>query len=125
MTEPILTIVVPCYNEEKVMKETIGQLSVVLAKLIREELIHARSKLLFVDDGSKDATWNLIGEVSKINPFFLTGIKLARNVGHQRALLAGILSAREYSDCVISIDADLQDDIAVIRDFILKISRGL
>lgn len=123
MTEPILTIVVPCYNEEKVMKETIGQLSVVLAKLIREQLIHARSKLLFVDDGSKDATWSLIEEISKINPF-LTGIKLARNVGHQRALLAGILQAKEYSDCIISIDADLQDDIAVIRDFILKYQEG-
>jgi glycosyltransferase involved in cell wall biosynthesis len=123
MKEPILTIVIPCYNEEKVIKETIGQLSVTLSKLIQQQMIHPKSKLLFVDDGSKDCTWKLIEEISQLNPF-VTGIKLARNVGHQHALLAGLHKAAEASDCVVSIDADLQDDISVIREFIEKFQEG-
>ncbi|WP_028403451.1 glycosyltransferase family 2 protein [Ectobacillus panaciterrae] len=123
MNEPLLTIVIPCYNEEKVVKETVAQLSIVLVKLVQEQLIHKNSKLLFVDDGSQDHTWRLIMEISDVNPF-VTGIKLARNVGHQPALLAGMLQARKYSDCVLTIDADLQDDISKIRDFILKYRDG-
>jgi glycosyltransferase involved in cell wall biosynthesis len=123
MNEPILTIVVPCYNEEKVIKETIAQLSIVLVKLMQEQLIHKNSKLLFVDDGSTDHTWELVMEVSDVNPF-VTGIKLTRNVGHQPALLAGMLQARQHSDCVLTIDADLQDDVSKIRDFIMKYKEG-
>jgi glycosyltransferase involved in cell wall biosynthesis len=115
--------VVPCYNEQEVLKDTITQLSSVLDDLRKEELIAANSKILFVDDGSKDRTWSLIAMESTINSY-VTGLKLSCNVGHQKALLAGLEKAKSKSDCVISIDADLQDDISVIRSFILKYHEG-
>lgn len=123
MNRPVLTIVVPCYNEEQVFPETVLQLTNMLQSLLDESLISSESKLLFVDDGSRDQTWSLIYEESKRNPL-VTGVKLSRNFGHQRALLAGLETARLASDCTISIDADLQDDIHVIRDFILKYHEG-
>ncbi|ANB56826.1 glycosyl transferase 2 family protein [Anoxybacillus sp. B7M1] len=123
METPVLTIVVPCYNEEEVFLETAKQLTGVLQQLQEEKLIASESKLLFVDDGSRDRTWELILEESEKNPL-ITGIKLSRNFGHQRALLAGLQAAMEYSDCVISIDADLQDDIQAIREFIIKYWEG-
>ncbi|MCZ0754384.1 glycosyltransferase family 2 protein [Anoxybacillus sp. J5B_2022] len=123
MKKPVLTIVVPCYNEEDVFQETARQLTAVLQNLQTEHLIAPESKLLFVDDGSRDRTWSLIVEESKKNPF-VTGVKLSRNFGHQRALLAGLEAAKEYSDCVISIDADLQDDVRVIREFVVKYWEG-
>ncbi|MGX4607767.1 glycosyltransferase family 2 protein [Priestia sp. JNUCC 25] len=122
-TLPLVTIVVPCYNEQEVLKDTITQLSSVLDDLREEELISANSKILFVDDGSKDRTWSLIAMESTIN-CYVTGLKLSCNVGHQKALLAGLEKAKSKSDCVISIDADLQDDISVIRSFILKYHEG-
>lgn len=122
-TLPLVTIVVPCYNEQEVLKDTITQLSSVLDDLRKEELISAHSKILFVDDGSKDRTWSLIAMESTINSY-VTGLKLSCNVGHQKALLAGLEKAKSKSDCVISIDADLQDDISVIRSFILKYHEG-
>jgi glycosyltransferase involved in cell wall biosynthesis len=123
MSEPILTIVVPCYNEEEVLPETIHQLRMLLSELIQEKLVSKQSKLLFVDDGSKDRTWELIYKEGLRNEF-VRGLKLSRNVGHQNALLAGLLAAKELSDCVISIDADLQDDIKIIREFIRKYHEG-
>ncbi|WP_230932683.1 glycosyltransferase family 2 protein [Priestia sp. TSO9] len=120
---PLLTIVVPCYNEQEVLKDTITQLSSVLDDLRKEELISASSKILFVDDGSKDRTWSLIAMESTINSY-VTGLKLSCNVGHQKALLAGLEKAKSKSDCVISIDADLQDDVSVIRSFLLKYHEG-
>ncbi|TLS37625.1 glycosyltransferase family 2 protein [Pseudalkalibacillus caeni] len=123
LNQPLLTIVIPCYNEEEVLNSTICQLSNVLEDLISESLISKHSRLLFVDDGSKDRTWQIIRE-RHVNQFHVTGLKLARNVGHQKALLAGLEKARKTSDCVISIDADLQDDTAVIKDFILKYLDG-
>ncbi len=123
MHEPILTIVVPCYNEEEVLQETTKQLTYLLEDLETEKLIHTQSKIMFVDDGSKDRTWNMIEEESFVNGY-VTGLKLSRNAGHQNALLAGLMKAKEFSDCVISIDADLQDDITVIREFILKYNEG-
>ncbi|MFP8644600.1 glycosyltransferase family 2 protein [Priestia aryabhattai] len=120
---PLLTIVVPCYNEQEVLKETITQLSSVLDDLRKEELISAHSKILFVDDGSKDRTWSLIAMESTINSY-VTGLKLSCNVGHQKALLAGLEKAKSKSDCVISIDADLQDEVSVIRSFLLKYHEG-
>ncbi|MED2974504.1 glycosyltransferase family 2 protein [Fictibacillus sp. B-59209] len=123
MNEPILTIVVPCYNEEEVLQETTKQLTYLLEDLETEKLIHTQSKIMFVDDGSKDRTWNMIEEESFVNGY-VTGLKLSRNAGHQNALLAGLMKAKEFSDCVISIDADLQDDITVIREFILKYNEG-
>ena len=120
---PLVTIVVPCYNEQEVLKDTITQLSSVLDELRKEELISASSKILFVDDGSKDRTWPLIAMESTINNY-VTGLKLSCNVGHQKALLAGLEKAKSKSDCVISIDADLQDDVSVIRSFLLKYHEG-
>ena len=121
--EPILTVVVPCYNEEEVLPETISVLDQYLDELIQDELISNKSMLLFVDDGSKDKTWKIIYKAGLQN-MRIKGLKLSRNVGHQNALLAGLLTAKERSDCVISIDADLQDDIRVIRDFLFKFQEG-
>lgn len=123
MNKPCLTIVVPCYNEEEVFKETSKQLTTVLNDLIKDSLISHKSKLLFVDDGSRDRTWEFIQEESKENPY-VTGLKLAKNVGHQNALIAGLETASKQSDCVVSIDADLQDDIQVIRTFVEKYWEG-
>jgi glycosyltransferase involved in cell wall biosynthesis len=120
---PILHIVVPCYNEEEVLAETIKRLSLVLDHLIQERLISSNSVLLFVDDGSRDRTWELI-EQYHLDNAYVTGLKLARNVGHQNALLAGLMTAKEQADCVISIDADLQDDLAVIHTFVVKFLEG-
>ncbi|MGV3466271.1 MAG: glycosyltransferase family 2 protein [Heyndrickxia sp.] len=123
MNIPVLTIVVPCYNEEEVLHETTKQLSEVISQLIKENLITDKSKIMFVDDGSRDRTWAIIEELNGVHPY-VTGLKLAHNVGHQKALLAGLEIAGKNSDCVISIDADLQDDISVIRDFIMKFHEG-
>jgi glycosyltransferase involved in cell wall biosynthesis len=123
MIEPVLTIVVPCYNEQEVLPETIFKLQQLVKELIVENLVSKDSKILFVDDGSKDQTWNLIYKEG-LKSEFVRGLKLSRNVGHQNALLAGLLTAKEMSDCVISIDADLQDDIEVVREFIHKFRAG-
>ncbi|MCU9612134.1 glycosyltransferase family 2 protein [Caldibacillus lycopersici] len=123
INQPILTIVVPCYNEEEVFQATYKQLREVMLHLITECHIHPESKILFVDDGSKDSTWQLIETVYKQDDL-INGLKLSRNFGHQRALLAGLEKANTYSDCIISIDADLQDDIDVIKEFVLKYLEG-
>jgi glycosyltransferase involved in cell wall biosynthesis len=123
MIEPIVTIVVPCYNEEEVLPETICELDNLLIDLVNEKVISNRSRLLFVDDGSTDETWEIIYKEG-LRKEHVHGIKLSRNVGHQNALLAGLFTAKDYSDCVISIDADLQDDIQVIREFIQKFTEG-
>ncbi|MEH6908794.1 glycosyltransferase family 2 protein [Neobacillus drentensis] len=123
MNKPVLTIVVPCFNEEEVLAETSAQLSSVLHELVEESMISLDSMILFVDDGSRDRTWELIEVENERNPN-IRGLKLARNVGHQNALLAGLETAAKHSDCVISIDADLQDDITVIHQFIEKFWEG-
>lgn len=120
---PILTIVVPCYNEEEVFQKTYKELKNVLLKLIDEGFIHLNSRILFVDDGSKDSTWNQIEEAYR-KDLYIDGLKLSRNFGHQKALLAGLEEAAKHSDCVISIDADLQDDVGAIREFVLKYLEG-
>jgi polyisoprenyl-phosphate glycosyltransferase len=123
MIEPVVTIVVPCYNEEEVLPETMTQLTQLLKVFVKEQLISNQSKILFVDDGSKDRTWEMIYKEGLRNEY-VRGLKLARNAGHQNALLAGLFTAKDSSDCVVSIDADLQDDIQVIREFILKFNEG-
>lgn len=123
MKKPVLTIVVPCYNEEEVLPETFSRLHSLLIDLMHEELVAENSKILFVDDGSKDRTWMLIHKAS-LKTDLIRGLKLSRNVGHQNALLAGLFTAKASSDCVVSIDADLQDDIFVIREFIQKFNEG-
>jgi glycosyltransferase involved in cell wall biosynthesis len=123
VSKPVLTIVVPCYNEEEVLPETVKQLGFVIDNLIQDKLVAKASTILFVDDGSKDRTWSLI-ERFHLSHAAVTGLKLAKNAGHQSALLAGLLTAKTYSDCVVSIDADLQDDIMAIREFVVKYHEG-
>lgn len=118
-----LAIVVPCYNEEEMLPITIKTLSELLDSLIKKEKIASDSFVVFVDDGSKDKTWNIIEDEQKTNSF-VKGIKLAGNVGHQNALLAGLLSTCRYADILISIDADLQDDISVTEDMVDKYYAG-
>lgn len=121
--ENCLYIVVPCYNEEEVLRETTKRLSVKLATMIEAELIAPSSKVLYVNDGSKDGTWELVEEIHRQNPLF-SGISLAHNRGHQNALLAGLMTAKEYADVVISMDADLQDDIEIIDEMVRKCREG-
>ena len=120
---PVLTIVVPCYNEEEVLQETASRLLQIMHELISSAIVSEQSKILFVDDGSKDRTWSLIEATGRATER-VKGLKLARNVGHQNALLAGLTVAANQSDCVISIDADLQDDVNVIKDFVFKFLEG-
>ncbi|MBQ4131259.1 MAG: glycosyltransferase family 2 protein [Clostridia bacterium] len=112
-----LAIVVPCYNEEDAFPITVKSLTNFLGGLIRAEKVSKNSFLLFVDDGSKDKTWQLIEAETKQNPL-VRGLKLSGNVGHQNALLAGLLTANEDSDLTVSIDADLQDDINAIEKMV-------
>ena len=121
--EPILYIVVPCYNEEEVLEETTKQLKVKLENLIKEKEINSKSKVMYVNDGSKDRTWNIIKEISDKEKLF-TGITLSRNRGHQNALLGGLMTAKKYADIIISMDADLQDDINAIDEMIKKYKEG-
>jgi polyisoprenyl-phosphate glycosyltransferase len=123
MSKTVVTLVIPCYNEEEILPHTIDVLHRLMKKYIEEKLISDRSRILFVDDGSSDSTWQLIYKAS-IHTDYIRGVKLSRNVGHQNALLAGLFSAKAVSDCVISLDADLQDDINVITTFIEKFEEG-
>ena len=119
----ILYIVVPCYNEEDVLKETNDKLIEKIKNLIKHKKISKNSKILYVNDGSKDDTWNIIKELYD-NHRFVLGLKLSKNKGHQNALLAGLLFAKQHADFVISIDADLQDDISAIDTMIEKYYAG-
>lgn len=121
--KPFLTVVVPCYNEEEVLSESVTQLTNIIEKLVMSESISDKSQIMFVDDGSKDRTWELIQQYSESNKH-VSGLKLSRNYGHQGALLAGLTEAHAYSDCVVSIDADLQDDVNAIIEFIEKYHEG-
>jgi len=112
--KPVLAIIVPCFNEQEVLPETLEKLSGTLLRLISEKIIDEKSTLLFVDDGSSDNTWNLIEKFHAENPYVFSGIKLSGNRGHQNALLCGLLAVKNHVDAAISIDADLQDDIDVI-----------
>jgi glycosyltransferase involved in cell wall biosynthesis len=109
---PVLGVVVPCYNEQDVLPETREQLSIFLRRMMASGLVAEKSAIYFVDDGSKDGTWHLIERFSKESDI-IHGIKLSRNRGHQNALLAGLSGAK--GDVLVSIDADLQDDINVIE----------
>ncbi|TGB00457.1 glycosyltransferase [Sporolactobacillus shoreae] len=118
-----LSIVVPCYNEEAVLEETVRELTEVMNRLIHDGKVSPQSIILFVDDGSVDKTWAIIEQKTLDNPY-VQGLKLSRNFGHQSALIAGLETTGEFSDCVISIDADLQDDVAAIDEFIDKYHEG-
>ena len=119
----ILYIVVPCYNEEEVLPDSSKELKGILEKLIEEDKISPKSKILFVNDGSKDRTWQLIEELHNESKYF-TGICLSRNRGHQNAVLAGMSVASDYADMIITIDADLQDDPVCISQMVEKYHEG-
>ena len=120
---PIVYLVIPCYNEEAVLPETVKQLTHKLDAMIAKGLADQQSRILFVDDGSKDKTWEMIRQFHEKNKQ-ITGVKLAHNRGHQNALLAGLMTTMEYADCAISLDADLQDDIEVLDQFVEKFLDG-
>lgn len=124
MDKPIIGIILPCYNEELVLEETTTKLNEVIKNLINDGVISDKSFAVFVDDGSKDETWKLI-EHKAVCFSNMKGLKLANNVGHQKALLAGLLTFKDECNALISIDADLQDDISVIKEMILKFITGI
>jgi len=119
-----ICIVVPCYNEEVILRHSAELLLAKLDSLLEQKLILPESFLLFVDDGSRDRTWEIISQLKIEHPVQVSGLKLAANRGHQNALLAGLLNAKDHADAAISIDADLQDDIDVIDQFIQEFYQG-
>lgn len=121
---PRLAIVVPCYNEEEVFKDTENRLRLLILRMVLRNEIARDSFVLYVDDGSRDKTWQLIKEACREYPGMDRGVKLANNAGHQNALLAGLQAAVDDSDAIISIDADLQDDIEAIPRMVEKYSKG-
>ena len=118
-----LYIVIPCYNEQEVLRETSKRLYRKVVELIQTKKIHMNSKVLFVNDGSKDATWEIIKILNEEISMF-AGIDLAKNSGHQNALFAGLMVAKDRADYVISMDADLQDDIDAIDEMLDKAEEG-
>ncbi len=119
----ILYVVIPCYNEQEVLPETSARLERKLNEMMLGDVISPLSRIMMVDDGSSDRTWEIISRLHADSPLF-SGIRLAHNRGHQNALLAGLMSARPCADCVISMDADLQDDIEVLDEFMEKYYGG-
>lgn len=119
----ILYLVIPCYNEEEVLPETSSRLKGKMNELIGQNKIDSKSRVIFVNDGSKDRTWEIIQNLHQEDRLF-GGINLSRNRGHQNALLAGLMTVKDYADMVISMDADLQDDINAIDEMIDKYLAG-
>ena len=117
-------LVIPCYNEEEVLPETSKRLREKLRSLQAEGLISQQSRAVFVDDGSKDRTWELISQLHSEEPELFDGIRLSRNEGHQNALFAGLMTVREHCDAAISLDADLQDDINAIDEMVRQFAAG-
>lgn len=119
-----LYLVIPCYNEQEVLPETAGRLKAKLQSLIEKEKIAAGSRIVFVNDGSGDRTWEIIKELHEADSIY-SGINLSRNRGHQNALLAGLMTVKDHADMVISMDADLQDDVNAIDEMIDKYQGGM
>ncbi|MDE7121047.1 MAG: glycosyltransferase, partial [Oscillospiraceae bacterium] len=119
----VLYLVIPCYNEEEVLPETSRQLREKMMSLIQKGEISPESRILFVNDGSKDKTWSMISQLHQEDKLF-QGVCLSRNRGHQNALLAGLMTAKNYCDMAISLDADLQDDINAIDDMVMQYHKG-
>ena len=119
----ILYLVIPCYNEEEVLPITTKKLTEKLDNMIKDKLVSKESRIMYVNDGSKDRTWELIGQFNKTNKYVI-GVNLSRNRGHQNALLAGLMTAKEYADIVVSMDADLQDDIDVVDKMVIEYNNG-
>ena len=118
-----LYLAIPCYNEEAVLRDSAEKLNNKYNKMIKDGKISDESKIVFIDDGSKDKTWSIIEQLHKENPVF-QGIKLTRNRGHQNALLCGLMTLKDRADAVISIDADLQDDIETFDEMVAKYEEG-
>ena len=118
-----LYIVIPCYNEQEVLPETSKRLLEKLQSLVLKNKIADNSRIMFVNDGSKDQTWSMIKGLCEENSVF-AGVNLSRNRGHQNALLAGMATAVKYADMIVTMDADLQDDVAVIEEMIDKFHNG-
>lgn len=123
MHNTILYIVVPCYNEQEVLSETNKRMIQKLTTLINSGTISPKSRILYVDDGSKDNTWDLIEKYHNENSI-VSGLKMSRNRGHQNAVFGGLMTVMNLCDCAISIDADLQDDIDVFDEFLQKFHDG-
>lgn len=121
--QDILYIVVPCYNEEEALNETASRLKAKLDALKQDGTVAQNSRILFVDDGSRDSTWQIIKGLHDTDKCY-SGLKLSRNRGHQNALLAGLMAAREKADVTISMDADLQDDIDAVDAMMQKYNEG-
>ena len=119
----ILYIVVPCYNEEEVLPETSRRLAEKLKGLMTAGKVSPQSRILFVNDGSKDKTWELISGLHQKDPIF-SGVDLTRNRGHQNALLAGLMTAKERCDMAVSMDADLQDDVDAVDRMVEEYYNG-
>lgn len=119
----ILYLVAPCYNEEEALPTTARVMREKLGRLIKEKKISPRSKIMFVNDGSSDDTWKIIHGLCQQDPVFC-GLSFSRNYGHQSAILAGMLTARSHADMVVTIDADLQQDIEALDRFIACYQRG-
>ncbi|MBQ6498390.1 MAG: glycosyltransferase family 2 protein [Ruminococcus sp.] len=118
-----LYIAVPCYNEEAVLPDSAAKLRAKLRSMMSDGLISDDSRIVFIDDGSADATWRLITELHESDSIY-SGIKLSRNRGHQNALMCGLMTLKDEADAVISIDADLQDDIGVFDEMVRKYESG-
>ena len=118
-----LATVSPCYNEEEVLCHSVERLTALFERMISEGLISDDSMMVFVNDGSRDRTWQLIRELHKDNKF-VKGINLARNVGHQNAIMAGMMTAKDWADVIITLDADLQDDIECIPQMVKHFEEG-
>lgn len=118
-----LYIVIPCFNEEEVIEETTKELKKKLESLIKKKIISKKSRVMYVNDGSKDETWEKIKLIHQKEKYF-TGISLSRNTGHQNALLSGLMTSIKYADVVISMDADLQDDVDAIDFMLEKYNQG-
>ena len=123
MKPPVLYIVVPCYNEQEVLPETSKRLRGLVRELVGEGKIDPASRITLVDDGSRDDTWQIISELCDRHEC-IEGLKLAHNAGHQNALWAGMMTIKEKADAMVSIDADLQDDIQAIRGFLEEYQKG-
>ena len=118
-----LAIVSPCYNEEEVLRQSVERLTVLFERMKAEKLITEESMIVFVNDGSRDRSWEIIRELHQ-EYGFVRGINLARNVGHQNAIMAGMMTARQWADAVVTIDADLQDDIECIPQMLREFENG-
>ena len=123
MNTTTMIIVIPCYNEQEVLAYTNNRIKEMLQQMISDNIISSNSRILYVNDGSKDSTWQMIKQLHDENPF-VCGVNLSKNVGHQNALVAGLTVAQDMGDTIITIDADLQDDINAIPEMIKKYQEG-